>query len=29
VLGSIHECVASARLGRVALDDSLFGEAPP
>ena len=28
VLGSIHECVASARLGRVALDDSLFGEGP-
>lgn len=29
VLGSVHECVASARLGHVALDDSLFVEGPP
>jgi predicted aconitase len=28
VLGSIQECVASARLGRVVLDDSLFGAGP-
>ncbi|WP_133804636.1 aconitase X [Kribbella caucasensis] len=27
VLGSVEECVASARLGRVVLDDALFGEA--
>ncbi|GAA1568391.1 aconitase X catalytic domain-containing protein [Kribbella sancticallisti] len=28
VLGSIQDCVASARLGRVVLDDSLLGEDP-